>query len=120
MNPLHTRILSIFEKNKDERVDFRSFVSCLDVLSKGTKEEKISVAFRIYDFDGDGYISINDFLAVLKMMVGKHLQDEPASHVAEKTIHQYDKDNDEKLSETEFEDAMEGTDIENQLTITVS
>jgi Ca2+-binding EF-hand superfamily protein len=35
------KILALFQTNEDDRIDFRSFVACMHVLCKGTREEKL-------------------------------------------------------------------------------
>lgn len=69
MNPLVPRIVSMFDG-----VNFRQFVSLLSVFSAtAPKEEKVDFAFRIYDVDNDGVISLNDLVDLLQMMVGNNL-----------------------------------------------
>jgi len=42
----------------------------------GTDEEKkLKFAFKIYDIDGDGFISNGELYHVLKMMVGANLEE---------------------------------------------
>jgi serine/threonine-protein phosphatase 2B regulatory subunit len=39
------------------------------------EEEKIKFVFKIYDMNGDGYISNGELFQVIKMMVGDNLND---------------------------------------------
>ena len=41
---------------------------------------------RIYDMDGDGYISNGELFQVLKMMVGSNLKDTQLQQIVDKTI----------------------------------
>lgn len=60
------------------------------------------VAFKVYDIDGDGYISNQDLFAVLKMMVGSNLTDVQLQQIVDKTINEADIDKDGKISFAEF------------------
>lgn len=62
----------------------------------------LSVAFRIYDMDNDGYISNSELFQVLKMMVGSNLKDVQLQQIVDKTILFADKDEDGKISFQEF------------------
>lgn len=43
-------------------------------LVKISTERFVSVAFKVYDMDRDGYISNGELFLVLKMMVGNNLK----------------------------------------------
>jgi len=60
------------------------------------------VAFKIYDVDGDGYISNGELFQVLKMMVGNNLKDTQLQQIVDKTIINADTDGDGKISFEEF------------------
>ena len=62
----------------------------------------VSVAFKIYDMDGDGYISNGELFQVLKMMVGNNLKDTQLQQIVDKTIINADTDGDGKISFEEF------------------
>lgn len=62
----------------------------------------ITVAFRIYDMDNDGFISNGELFQVLKMMVGNNLKDTQLQQIVDKTILFADKDEDGKISFEEF------------------
>ena len=110
-NPLLARVLSIFDTNKDDVIEFSEFISALSIFSdKGTKEQKLnckrncslSVAFQVYDMDGDGFISNGELFQVLKMMVGNNLTDVQLQQIVDKSILEADKDGDGKISFEEF------------------
>lgn len=131
-NPLLGRLLSIFDKNKDEEIQFSEFVGTLATLSdKGSQDAKLrclllsiplsslnthstsfnvshthahatTVAFQVYDIDGDGFISNGELFQVLKMMVGTNLNDVQLQQIVDKTIIEADLDKDGKISYEEF------------------
>ena len=61
-----------------------------------------AVAFKIYDIDGDGFISNGELFQVLKLMVGSNLKESQLQQIVDKTILYTDKDNDGKISFDEF------------------
>eukprot|EP01080_Neovahlkampfia_damariscottae_P012387 gene12387-6054_t len=120
-NPLAERVFSIFDTKKDDKVDFKSFLSALSVFNAQSKKDKIEFAFKIYDIDGDGYISNGELFTVLKGMVGDNLNDVQLQQIVDKTIIEADKDGDGKLSLEEFEEVLkENSDVEAKMTIKFS
>lgn len=104
-NPLVRRLISIFDEDLDGNVDFQEFIDLLNVFKsndKSSSQNKLEIAFRIYDIDNDGYISNGELFLVLKMMVGNNLTDEQLQQVVDKTIIEADKDGDGKISFEEF------------------
>jgi len=63
-----------------------------------------SVVFKMYDVNGDGFISNSDLFTVLKTMVGNNLTSVQIQQLVDRTILRGDKDKDGKLSYTEFLD----------------
>ncbi|EME30047.1 calcineurin subunit B [Galdieria sulphuraria] len=113
MNPLVPRIVSMFDG-----VNFRQFVSLLSIFSATSpKQEKIDFAFRIYDVENDGIISVNDLVELLQMMVGNNLDQSTLEEIARATIQASDSNHDDKVSKEEFTSLIEKTDIEQSMTI---
>eukprot|EP01121_Diplochlamys_sp_Union-15-3_P019076 TRINITY_DN7097_c0_g1_i2.p1 TRINITY_DN7097_c0_g1~~TRINITY_DN7097_c0_g1_i2.p1 ORF type:complete len:191 (-),score=43.37 TRINITY_DN7097_c0_g1_i2:6-539(-) len=118
MNPLAPRIIAIFDTNKDDQVNFKQFVQRLSVFSsKGSKKDKMLVAFKIYDINDDGFVTPEEIFKVLKMMVGNSLSDEHLNQIVEKTVADSDKDGDGKISFAEFSQLHESCDIETKMSI---
>uniref|UniRef100_A0A7S3D416 EF-hand domain-containing protein n=1 Tax=Palpitomonas bilix TaxID=652834 RepID=A0A7S3D416_9EUKA len=102
-NPLIERVIALFDSDGDETVDFREFVTALSTFSvHGDPQRKLKFAFRVYDVDGDGFISNGELFTVLKMMVGANLTDVQLQQIVDKTIMEADKDRDGKISFEEF------------------
>ena len=65
------------------------------------------VAFQIYDIDRDGFITNSELFQVLKMMVGNNLKDAQLQQIVDKTILYADKDQDGKISFSEFSEVKD-------------
>ncbi|KIW04965.1 calcineurin subunit B [Verruconis gallopava] len=117
-NPLATRMIAIFDEDGGGDVDFQEFVTGLSAFSsKGSKEEKLQFAFKVYDIDRDGYISNGELFIVLKMMVGSNLKDGQLQQIVDKTIMEADLDRDGKISFEEFKKMVENTDVSMSMTL---
>lgn len=88
-NPLVKRVYNIMDKDSNGNVDLKEFMNafsqvmepCRDVNSTGPEptarnsqfyEARLRFAFKVYDVDGDGYISRDDLFQAIKIMVGKN------------------------------------------------
>ena len=62
----------LVEDIENDLADFSDVASGLTILTKGTGDEKAEQAFQLYDYDGNGYVSLDEctrFLgAVFKVM----------------------------------------------------
>jgi serine/threonine-protein phosphatase 2B regulatory subunit len=118
-NPLLERVIAIFDKNKDDEIEFKEFIGALSTFSeRGNKVEKLRFAFQVYDMDCDGYISNGELFQVLKMMVGDNLDAVQLQQIVDKTILEADKDKDGRISFDEFQQMIENADeIDKKMTI---
>eukprot|EP00033_Pygsuia_biforma_P001362 GCRY01001543.1.p1 GENE.GCRY01001543.1~~GCRY01001543.1.p1 ORF type:complete len:178 (+),score=24.50 GCRY01001543.1:205-738(+) len=118
MNPLLTRVISIFDTNKDSQVEFSEFIQALSIFTnQSSEEEKLKFAFKVYDMDDDGFISNGELFQVLKMMVGSNLSDVQLQQIVDKSILEGDSDHDGKISFEEFCQMVSKTDISQKMTI---
>jgi serine/threonine-protein phosphatase 2B regulatory subunit len=119
VNPLLERVISIFDENKDNEIEFKEFIGALSVFSdKGNTEGKLRFAFKVYDIDNDGYISNGELFQVLKMMVGDNLNDIQLQQIVDKTILEGDADRDGRISFDEFKNMITDIDaIQEKMTI---
>eukprot|EP01013_Petalomonas_cantuscygni_P008672 TRINITY_DN2140_c0_g1_i1.p1 TRINITY_DN2140_c0_g1~~TRINITY_DN2140_c0_g1_i1.p1 ORF type:complete len:177 (+),score=33.33 TRINITY_DN2140_c0_g1_i1:238-768(+) len=117
-NPLLERVLAIFDTDNSQTVDFREFVKALAIFSGDcAKLDKLKFTFKVYDLDGDGFISNADLFKTLHVMVGANLTDQQLQQVVDKTILEADTDKDGLISFEEFERCVEHSDFGDKLTL---
>lgn len=117
-NPLSSRLMDVFDADGNGTIDFEEFITGLSVFSgKSSKKDKLMFAFQIYDIDRDGYIGNGELFIVMKMMVGKNLQDDELQQIVDKTIMEADQDGDGMLDFEEFRNAVDSNSITNSLTL---
>lgn len=113
MNPLHPRFIAVFEN-----VNFHQFVNNISAFSPSTPpEKKIDFTFRLYDVDGDGFISKHDLENVLKMLVGEHMSSDVVAQIANRVIEEADADGDGLISRNEFTSAVDVANLAERLTV---
>lgn len=128
INPLGDRIVNAFysESDDEDRVNFRQFIRILARFRPikknkqcplNSRDDKLQFAFSMYDLNGDKYITKDELLSILNMMVGANITPEQLQNIAEKTIQEADLDHDGKISFDEFCHAMEKADIEQKMSI---
>jgi serine/threonine-protein phosphatase 2B regulatory subunit len=117
-NPIVQRVVSVFDKNNDDKISFYEFITGLSTLtSTSNVEEKIKFAFEIYDTNSDGYISNGDLFSTLKLLTGDNLTDIQIQQVVDRTILAADKDMDGKLSFEEFAEFIQDVKVSELLSI---
>jgi serine/threonine-protein phosphatase 2B regulatory subunit len=117
-NPVIKRIVEIIDTNENGKISFIEFLNTLSVLSDSAhRTEKLRFAFRIYDYDKDGFIDKNDLYNVVKMMVGNNLNENQIKQLVDRTIFKADIDKDGKLNFEEFCEAMISHGVVDKLTL---
>ncbi len=113
-NPLSQRICQVLCK-QGEVIDFPLFVKALSVFSnKGESaarsecnatvyNEAVVVMFKVYDMDGDGFVSPEEMMMIFKSLVGKNLSTAQLQQIVDKTIKDLDIDRDGRLNFSEFQ-----------------
>ena len=107
-------VFRTFDVNKDGHIDFREFVCSLSITSRGSLEEKLRWAFRVYDIDEDGFITRKEMLEIVKAIFNMSRHNSLSHHLpvsedestpeerVDDIIRELDKNMDGKLSEVEF------------------
>ena len=64
-NLLIHRLFHIFDIDSSGAVDFSELASGLSVLCGGSRDDKAEAAFALYDYNGDGFISLEEMTRYL-------------------------------------------------------
>ncbi|XP_026527236.1 calcium and integrin-binding family member 4 [Notechis scutatus] len=106
MNPFRDRICKVF--STDGYFTFEDILGMASVFSYlACPTLKIEYAFRIYDFNNDGFIDEEDLQNVIRRLINKNnLSEEEIVSLANHILEEADLDNDRMLSLAEFEHAM--------------
>ncbi|EIE25203.1 EF-hand [Coccomyxa subellipsoidea C-169] len=84
--------------------DFTSAIERLGQLYTG--QDRAEFAFQLYDKDGDGFVSPEELLAVLRMIMGRGLSEKALEQIVAATVAEHDKDGDGLLSQSEFKSLL--------------
>mmetsp|Transcript_9937 Transcript_9937/g.18805 ORF Transcript_9937/g.18805 Transcript_9937/m.18805 type:complete len:2759 (+) Transcript_9937:118-8394(+) len=110
-----SKLFDVFDTDKNGSVDFAELASGLSILCSGDREDKVRSAFKLFDIDNDGYISMDEMRTYL-LSVYKVLfelvpgttekvdvsPEELAEATTEQAFQDADINNDGKLSFEEF------------------
>eukprot|EP00300_Choanocystis_sp_HF-7_P025260 c269_g1_i1.p1 GENE.c269_g1_i1~~c269_g1_i1.p1 ORF type:complete len:200 (-),score=40.79 c269_g1_i1:88-687(-) len=122
-NPFKQRIVRIFSSDpaRKQAMNFDDFLAmCTAFSSRAPKQLKIQAAFKIYDFDDNGFIDKDDVSAALSEINGsfletenhweqapKRLTNDQIDQIAEKVIREIDVDGSGRISFYEFSKVVE-------------
>ncbi|KAG2529304.1 hypothetical protein JM16_001833 [Phytophthora kernoviae] len=116
INPILNRFFELFDVDKNGMVDFSEISSGLSVFCGGSSEDKIRAAFALYDYNADGYISMDEMTryltSVFKVLketspaalqqMGHESPEELGARTAQQAFAEADLDHDGRLSFPEF------------------
>jgi serine/threonine-protein phosphatase 2B regulatory subunit len=113
MNPLVERIIQCFDADDEGNVTFTSFLNCLSHLShRSSAAEKLSIAFRVYDIDKDGYISDAELCEILRLMAGGNMTEDRIRRVATDTVAAAAADGGNRISMDDFRRLFQNREAE--------
>ena len=85
-------------------VDFREFICSLSLTTRGKVEDKLLFAFKIYDVNGDGKLTIEEIKSIIKICEG--LKNNPEEKLQEDDLYNIfksiDTNNDGHINYAEF------------------
>ncbi|KJE96924.1 NY-REN-60 antigen [Capsaspora owczarzaki ATCC 30864] len=64
--PLCNSLFRLLDDNKDNLINFRDLVCGLSVCCRGSPSAKLEFLFKMFDLDGDGRLSRNEFVELVK------------------------------------------------------
>ncbi|XP_076317361.1 calcium and integrin-binding family member 2-like isoform X2 [Tachypleus tridentatus] len=107
VNPFCDRICKVFSSAGDGSMTFEDFLDMMSVFSDAApRSVKTEYAFRIYDFDEDDMISVEDLREILNRLLGpgkKKLSEEDVEELIDNVMAEADLDEDHFLAFAEFE-----------------
>ncbi|XP_057318859.1 calcium and integrin-binding family member 3-like [Microplitis mediator] len=111
-NPFRDRIAEVFTKcsdpgSEEEGICFEEFLEMMSVFSEqAPRDLKVFYAFKIYDFDSDGFVGTSDLERTCRQLVQDGLTDEEVGTICRKVLEECDIDGDGALSYLEFENVV--------------
>uniref|UniRef100_A0A336M077 CSON006414 protein n=1 Tax=Culicoides sonorensis TaxID=179676 RepID=A0A336M077_CULSO len=109
VNPFGDRICKVFSSDYSGDCTFEDFLDMMSVFSESSpKSVKAEHAFRIFDFDGDDMLGVNDLRNVVERLVGNNeLGSDEIKLLIQNIMEEADLDDDGALSFAEFEHIIE-------------
>ncbi|CAL4089894.1 unnamed protein product, partial [Meganyctiphanes norvegica] len=102
-NPFRRRVCEVFSEDGSAGLTFNEFLEMFSVFSESCPRDiKVQYAFKIYDFDGDGFIGPNDLEASVKHLTHELLSNDEYETIVAKVLEEADVDCDGRLSQNEF------------------
>lgn len=102
-------VFRVFDENKDGSIEFEEFIRALSVTSRGSLDERLVWAFKLYDVDNDGFITRDEMYNIVDaiyQMLGNQTkeaeQEESPRERVDKIFDQLDKNHDNRLTLEEF------------------
>ncbi|RLN65112.1 hypothetical protein BBJ29_005896, partial [Phytophthora kernoviae] len=100
-SPQCEKVFQLFDNDKTGRIDVREFMIALSNFTGAEKEEKLKFAFLVFDEDGNGVITRQELMKILK---ANHMasNESEVARKADTIMSQGDKDGDGVISFDEF------------------
>ncbi|KAK4517500.1 N-acetylglucosaminyl-phosphatidylinositol de-N-acetylase [Mucor velutinosus] len=99
------QLYSAFDVDDNKAIDFSEFVDGLSVFMKGSPDEKLTLSFKLYDVNKDGYLTNTELERVMLKLSGTFSKENRTTEIKEMIEHMFrdfDVDNDGRLSFEEY------------------
>eukprot|EP00742_Colponemidia_sp_Colp-10_P009217 GILJ01010035.1.p1 GENE.GILJ01010035.1~~GILJ01010035.1.p1 ORF type:complete len:840 (-),score=150.67 GILJ01010035.1:293-2812(-) len=117
---LADRLFEVFDDDDDGSISFMEFVSHLNVMTRGTEDEKLDQAFKLADIHGTGFISFDEFRLLIHSFksVVQSFTGDSGSDIEEESLRrlfaQLDANRDGFVSKEEYKQGMQNQEIMKQ------
>ena len=100
-------VFRTFDSDRSGFIDFKEFMYSLSVTSRGNLEEKLEWAFKIYDVDGDGFVTKYEMESIIRSVYkmytdGRLGKKETPEQRTARIFEKFDLNKDGKLTMEEF------------------
>ncbi|KAK8383640.1 hypothetical protein O3P69_015834 [Scylla paramamosain] len=86
-NPFRRRVCEVFGESPDGGLTFEQFLEMFSVFSESSpRDVKATYAFRVYDFDGDGFLGEADLGEVVRHLTHDLLSAEEYATIVSKDL----------------------------------
>eukprot|EP00727_Mastigamoeba_balamuthi_P001145 m51a1_g11027 hypothetical protein (175) ;mRNA; r:415029-415826 len=101
------RIFQAFDENKDRVLTFSEFTRGLSSFcEKASYDERLAFSFRLYDIDGDGFVTRKELLILLRDTVLESfvldLSEQQLDSLVDQTFREADLDGDGRISISDY------------------
>ena len=107
-SPFKDRICKVFSEDQSGDMTLSDFLDMLSVLSlQAPKDLKSAYAFKIYDFDDDGYIDRTDLDELINRITGFSMNTEDVDCIVDEVLKECDLDETGTIQPVEFADILQ-------------
>lgn len=111
-NPFLPQLFALWDHDKDDKLTQEEFNAAIDTFLRAqTPEEKMQLAFRIFDSGGKGRIGEKDLTLILSKSSGAQMSESDLQTIVRSTIIEHDKDKDGYLNYQEFKALLSREDL---------
>jgi Ca2+-binding EF-hand superfamily protein len=102
-------LFRLMDITRSNQINFRSWVTMLSRLTPAASlDEKVALAFSLYDGDGDGYIDRAELVSMLRSVI-HDLSAEDAERMITHTFEQADTDGDQRINLSDYRALVSGS-----------
>ena len=98
-------LMRLFDTNQDGVVDFKEFLTAMNVATDGNEQNKLKHVFKLYDVDGDTVLTLKEMVTLMKASHKALYPDKDEACVeteAAVLFDELDENKDGKVTEEEF------------------
>ncbi|KAJ0030557.1 hypothetical protein Pint_14337 [Pistacia integerrima] len=115
VNPLSLRLLRMLDG-----LNFKDFVAFLSAFSpRASLQQKIEFIFKVYDSDGNGKVTFNDMLDVLRDLTGNFISEQQREQVLTHVLEEASYTKDSLIVLSDFVKILGNSDLKMEVEVLV-